>query len=168
MTASPHFVLPLELGICVADLERMAAFYVRVLGCAEVARAQLPGDRTSVIGLSSTDVTIAWLQTSTGERIKLLQPDLAPAGRTTAVPLTSATGIAYLTFYVDDLAARAEAALDAGATPLTDAVVHASGTGAIAFFRDPEGNVIELVERADLRAYRADAWQQRGPLGPTP
>ena len=73
MSHSP-FGAPLELGISVTNLERMVAFYVDVLGCAEVNRADLPAVRTAAIGLAESDVTVVWLQTATGERIKLLQP----------------------------------------------------------------------------------------------
>jgi catechol 2,3-dioxygenase-like lactoylglutathione lyase family enzyme len=157
MGRSPHFVAPLELGVCVADIGRMSAFYTEVLGCTEMARARLAGARTAAIGLADGDVV--WLQTSTGERIKLLEPDTppGPAQGGPAAPLTARPGVAYLTFHVDDLTSRADAALAAGATALVADVVHDSGSGVmIAFFRDPEGNVIELVQRADLHSYRPD------------
>ncbi len=157
-------VLPFELGLCVADLDRMVAFYVEVLGCHEAARATLPAASTRAIGLGDDDVEIVWLQTGWGERLKLLRPAHAPAPfAAPATPnLTAACGVAYLTFCVDDLAARTERAEALGATPLTDRFVTDNGRGQrIAFFRDPEGTVIELVERDDPGAYRPDVHPER-------
>lgn len=157
MPSPSPFVAPLELGLCVADLDRMVAFYVDVLGCSVAGRAALPRTRTSAIGLGAGDIALVWLQTATGERIKLLQPSDAPAPAAHDDHLTARRGVAYLTFHVDDLVARSAAAVAAGATALTGDLVHDPGTGVVvSFFRDPEGNVIELVDRADLAAYRAD------------
>lgn len=153
-------VLPLELGLCVADLDRMVAFYVDVLGCREVGRATLPAAATGPIGLGRGDVEIVWLQTAWGERIKLLRPAADPTP--IDVPpgpanLTAGAGVVYLTFCVDDLAARTARAEAHGAAPLTDRYVTDNGRGQrISFFRDPEGTVVELVERDDPSAYRPD------------
>ena len=74
--------------------------------------------------------------------------------------LTSAAGVAYLTFHVDDIVERAAAAQALGATNLLEEWVYESAPGmAISFFRDPEGNIIELVQRAELRSYRPDLGQ---------
>ncbi len=158
-------VAPLELGLCVADLDEMVRFYEAVLGCHEVTRATLPAARTQPIGLGSDDVEIVWMQTMWGERIKLLRPNVNPA----AVPvpaiadMTAQCGVAYLTFYVDDLDARTEHAMALGATALTERLVTVTAAGVkIAFFRDPEGTIIELVERSDLAAYRPDLAADRG------
>jgi len=150
-------VAPLELGICVADLDLMVAFYTGVLDCTEMDAATLPAIRTRPIGLASGDVSIVWLQTHWGERIKLLQPHVRPETPEVPAHLCATAGVAYLTFCVDDLHDVAARAIRDGAAPLTENLVTDNGTGTwIAFFRDPEGNVIELVERADLAAYRPD------------
>lgn len=152
-------VLPFELGLCVADLDRMVTFYVEVLGCHETGRATLPAASTGPIGLGRGDVEIVWLQTPWGERIKLLRPASTPAPiDVPAVPdLTARTGVAYLTFCVDDLEACTARAEALGAPPLTERYVTDNRRGQrISFFRDPEGTVIELVERDDPAAYRPD------------
>jgi catechol 2,3-dioxygenase-like lactoylglutathione lyase family enzyme len=150
-------ILPFELGICVADLDRMVAFYVDVLGCREVGRATLPARATRAIGLATGDVTIVWLQTAWGERLKLLRPAEDPEPLDAARTLTARCGVAYLTFCVDDLAARTARAEAWGAEPVVDRYVTDDGRGQrISFFRDPEGTAVELVERDDPAAYRPD------------
>lgn len=152
-------VLPFEFGLCVADLDRMVAFYVDVLGCHEAGRATLPADATRAIGLADGDVEIVWLQTQWGERIKLLRPESAPApiDVPAAANLTATQGVAYLTFCVDDLEERTARAEALGAARLTAQFVTDNRRGQrISFFRDPEGTVVELVERDDPFAYRPD------------
>ena len=95
----------------VRDATVAARFYVDVLGCSVAGRAALPRTRTSAIGLGAGDIALVWLQTATGERIKLLQPSDAPAPAAHDDHLTARRGVAYLTFHVDDLVARSAAAV---------------------------------------------------------
>ncbi len=140
---------PLEVGICVADLDRMVRFYVAALGCAEEERRRLPFPATERAHLSADGpVDISFLRTPWGERIKLLAPVAAPARTDDARPeyLTDRLGVAYLTCYVDAIEAVTAGALAAGAVSLLYPPVLPGRVNHIAFVRDPEGNVIELVE----------------------
>ncbi|WP_322760934.1 VOC family protein [Frankia sp. Cr2] len=141
----------LEVGIVVADLAGMVRFYTEALGCSEVHRSDVPAELNAQLGLGGA-TTVVWLRTPWGERIKLVRPAADTAAVTPAVPIATRRGLAYLTLYVTDAAEVAERMRHGGASPRSDpALVEASGRR-IAFWADPEGNVIELVE--DLRQAR--------------
>jgi catechol 2,3-dioxygenase-like lactoylglutathione lyase family enzyme len=140
---------PLEIGIVVGELERQITFYREGLGCTEVRRVDLPSAVTKPSGLGSS-VTLVLMLTPGGEGIKLISPhggDSPPQARPD--DLTSSRGVAYLTFGVADLDPAVRRLLAAGAT-LRSAVprVRTGPDTAIVFLDDPEGNTIELVERA--------------------
>jgi catechol 2,3-dioxygenase-like lactoylglutathione lyase family enzyme len=140
---------PLEAGLCVADLERMHAFYTHVLDCREYRRVPIPAQLSGPLTLASEGYVCVWLRTPGGETIKLMNPPAPPAANAAPAQLTARRGIAYLTFYVRDLAAVLAAAEAAGATLRSQRALAAAETGLrLCFFEDPEGNVIELVEGA--------------------
>ncbi|MEQ8857578.1 MAG: VOC family protein [Pseudomonadales bacterium] len=140
---------PMEVGIAVIDLERMYAFYTGVLGCVEVRRAQIPPDLSRPLTLAADGYLCVWLQTPGAEVIKLMSAPSAPQRIDAPEYLTGRTGVAYLTFYCADLAevlAKAEAA---GAVLRSDrALIGENAPMKLCFFADPEGNVIELVQKA--------------------
>ena len=137
----------LETGICVTDLDRMLAFYSDVLGCEEVRRAPIPAQLSEQLTLAPDGYLCVWLQTSYGERIKLMSPPDAPDAEDAPAYLTSRRGIGYLTFYCSDLSEVLAAAEAAGATLRSDrALVEPGIPLRLCFFSDPEGNIIELVE----------------------
>ena len=138
----------MEVGISVMDLPRMHGFYTEVLGCAEVRRAEIPAALSEPLTLAAEGYLCVWMQTPGGEIIKLMAPPAPPAQLEAAACLTERTGIAYLTFYVDDIAAVLAAAEAAGATLRSARALVTEGAGAVklGFFEDPEGNVVELVE----------------------
>ena len=141
----------MEVGISVMDLPRMLAFYREVLGCEEVRRADIPAALSTALTLAPDGYLCVWLQTPGGEIIKLMAPPAAPARFAKPGSLTEQTGIAYLTFYVDDIAAVLAAAESLGATLRSERtlVTEGAGTVKLGFLEDPEGNVVELVEALD-------------------
>lgn len=148
---------PLELGLCVRDLDRQLEFYVGVLGCTLVDRRMLPFPAVRRVRLSDEGpVEIAFLQTPYGERIKLLQPQAPARHEDPDEFLLTRTGVAYLTFYVDDIEGVAARLVAAGAPSMLDDVVTEGSTNRVSFFRDPEGNAVELVYVEDISTYRSD------------
>ncbi len=95
------------------------------------------------------------VQTPYGERIKLLAAPSTGAG-TQGEWLLARSGLAYVTFIVrglDDWHARLKAR---GVALASDAPVENRPGLRVLFFKDPEGNVLELVEYSDLASYRPD------------
>lgn len=146
---------PLEVGIAVRDLPRMVDFYVRTLGCRKISEIAVPADKTGLNSLAPDGCTIVRLETSYGERIKLLAaPSTMPAG--SRQWLLERTGLAYLTFIIDDIDG-CHARLKAHGVALASEKPVENRPGLrVLFFKDPEGNALELVEYADLASYRPD------------
>jgi catechol 2,3-dioxygenase-like lactoylglutathione lyase family enzyme len=146
---------PLEIGIAVRDLAGMVDFYVRVLGCTKVSEVSVPSEKSRLNGLSSDGCTVVRLQTAYGERIKLLA---APSTKADASAkwLLDKAGLAYLTFIIDGIEAWCGRLKSHGVAVASDAPVENRPGLRVLFFRDPEGNVLELVEYADLASYRPD------------
>jgi len=147
---------PLEVGICVNDLPRMLAFYTEGLGCEVKARSVVAPAITEPLGQGPDGFEVVWLQTPWGERIKLIRPPGALEAHSEPPHLSTHTGIAYLTFYVSGIGDTLSRLVALGARVLTTPSPLELGRTSIVFFRDPEGNALELVERADLAAYRPD------------
>ncbi|MES2787557.1 MAG: VOC family protein [Pseudomonadota bacterium] len=146
---------PLEVGICVRDVARMAEFYERVLGFTRISEATLAADRAQLAGFGPVSFTMVRMQTGWGERIKLLQP--TPGGTDAAgQAILGRVGIAYLTFVVTDLDEAWQRLLDAGVTIHSDGPTQTRPGTRLLFFADCEGNHLELVQYDDLASYRPD------------
>jgi lactoylglutathione lyase len=107
-------------------------------------------------GMGPDGFVMAWLQTPWGERIKLLGPETTPARPEPRTHLTERQGLAYLSFYVADLAALLERLERLGAVAVSDGPTVDLAPLHIAFVADPEGNVLELIEHDDIASYRPD------------
>ncbi|MEX0759839.1 MAG: VOC family protein [Tistlia sp.] len=150
-------VAPLEVGICCRDLDRLAEFYTRFLGCERVTDLEVPAEKARPSALSDGAYRVLRLQTPWGERLKLLQPAAPPEAAARTPWVLGGQGIVYLTFIVEDLRATIARLSEAGADFLTgDAPVEVRPQTFLAFLRDPEGNVLEFVEYGSLSDYRSD------------
>jgi len=154
--AGPGMRAPLEVGICVADLDRMVSFYVDGVGCTEQMRMPIPTMVSEPTGMGPDGFAMVWLQTPWGERIKLLGPDATPEAPAAPAHLTERRGIAYLSFYVPDLRGLVDRLTALGASTVSDGPIVDMGPLHIAFVADPEGNVLELIEHDDIGSYRPD------------
>lgn len=140
-------IAPLEVGISVADLDRMLDFYARVLSCTEVRRADIPAALTAPLASSRDGYVNVWLKAPGGEVVKLFRPPTAPTPDAPRSFLADRTGIAFLTFYCRDIEGVLATAEANGAVLRSDRSLLGGAVGVkLAFFDDPEGNVIELVE----------------------
>lgn len=146
---------PMEVGICVADLPRMLAFYEGLLGMKKISEIGLNDHGAQMSGLGTQGYTVVRLQTDYGERIKLMCPTSAPAPMQSAATPSSRTGIGYLTFLVADLPGEIDRLAKAGHPSLKGIVELRPGVN-MALVRDPEGNFVELAEYANIHAYRPD------------
>lgn len=138
---------PMEVGIVVADLDRMLDFYREVLGCEEQRRSDIPENLSRGIRTAAHGYINVWLRTPGGEVIKLVKPPAAPALMRAAEFSADRSGLAYLTFYCTGCEAVLARALARGAVIRSEDWTRSGAMGLkLVFFEDPEGNVIELVE----------------------
>ena len=153
-----NMTLPLEVGIGCHHLPTMRDFYEGTLGLEFVSEARAPEQIAQNYRLARSAATVVRLQTPRGERIKLIAPDGAPAPP--AQPgayVFDHPNVMYLTFIISDIHAVVRRLAVAGVRCMTgDAPVLSRPGLYVAFLRDPEGNVVELVQYDDVAAYRPD------------
>lgn len=139
---------PIEVGLVVADLKRMHAFYTEVLSCVEERRADIPAELSRALRAAPSGYINVWLKTPNGEVIKLVQPPQAPLIGRAPEFSCARSGFCYLTFYCTSIESVLAAARAKGAVVRSDDWTLSGSMGLkLVFFEDPEGNVIELVER---------------------
>jgi catechol 2,3-dioxygenase-like lactoylglutathione lyase family enzyme len=146
---------PLEIGIAVRDLAGMTKFYADILGFKHVSEVNVPAEKSRLNQLSPDGCTVVRLQTSYGERIKLLAaPSTVPAAHERW--LLARAGLAYVTLIIEGIDALCARLKAEGVKLASDAPVENRAGLRVLFFQDPEGNVLELVEYSDLASYRPD------------
>lgn len=152
-----NMIVPMEVGIACRDLPLLRRFYQEVMGFSVVSEIVVAADKAVQSSLSAEGYTVVRLQTNYGERIKLLAPNTPPAPAAAPKFILDKPNASYLTFIVDDIDAAIGKLLQAGIHFMTgNKRVEARPGVYLAFCRDPEGNVLELVQYTDIGAYRAD------------
>ncbi|MYN12723.1 VOC family protein [Pusillimonas sp. TS35] len=152
---------PLEVGIACRDLTRMRRFYEQVLGFSFISEYHVAADKAAESALSAGSYTVVRLQTSNGERIKLLAPATPVPAEAPAAYILDKSNATYLTFIIEDIQAAIARLLQEGIVFMTgDKPVEVRPGVYLAFCRDPEGNVLELVQYEDISTYRTDLKQR--------
>ena len=152
-----RMIAPLEVGICCRDISKMRRFYEETLGFTFINEGAVAAENAAPLGLSAEGYTVVRLQIPYGERIKLLASNTPPAAETAPAYLLEKPGATYLTFIVDCIEATIKRLQGAGVTFTTGTASLQVRPGVqVAFCRDPEGNALELVQFADISAYRPD------------
>ena len=142
-------VAPIEFGIPVKDLDRMLSFYSEVLACKEVRRADIPPALSDSLSVAPNGYVNVWLEFPNGEVLKLMAPPETPADDAVPPYIGTRTGIAYFTVYLSDIADTLAKAERHGTTVISDrGLAETPDALKLAFLKDPEGNVFELVEPA--------------------
>jgi len=147
---------PFEPAIVAHDMDRMLAFYRDALGMTLFSLDRIPAEQARMAGLSAQGYAIARLDSAGGDRLKIVVPQDRPAAQAAVAHAMQRHGLAYLTFIVPDVRAVIAALRAAGATLRTggEPVPFRPGVVELAFAQDPEGNLLEFVQRNDLAAYR--------------
>ncbi|MFJ3058760.1 VOC family protein [Herbaspirillum sp. NPDC087042] len=154
---SINMIVPLEVGIACRDLPALRRFYETTMGFSFVSEITVSAEKSAPSGLSADGYTVVRLQTPYGERVKLLAPHTPPPAQVAPAYILDRPNAAYLTFIVADIDAAIAKLLAAGIHFMTgERRVEARPGVYLAFCRDPEGNVLELVEYSDIGAYRPD------------
>ena len=135
-----------HVGISVANLERSVAFYRDLLGMRLIQEVPMGGaNYDAIMGLKGTEGRIAILRTGNLE-IELLEfkrpaPRPVEPGRH-----VSDQGISHFAIHVEDIAGL-YARLDTAGVRFHSALVHfASCATTAAYFCDPDGNFIEMLQ----------------------
>lgn len=147
---------PLEPGIVCFDMDRMLGFYVGVLGLELVADNQADPEIGRRIHISPHGYRIVRLQTSYGERIKLIQSNVEPKAHPEFDYVYECHGLAYLTFIVTNMAEILPTLEREGIAILSDGIVEVRPGVLALFIKDPEGNFVEIVDYPDITSYRPD------------
>lgn len=136
-----------HFGIVVRDLERALEFYCGKLGFAVSRRMEESGAfLDTVLAAPGTKVTTVKLGAGEGAAlIELLQFDV-PKPENGGEPSLFRTGATHFALTVTDLDALHESLAACGTTFLSKPRRSPDGLALVAFCRDPEGNLIELVE----------------------
>jgi catechol 2,3-dioxygenase-like lactoylglutathione lyase family enzyme len=161
---SLKMVSPLEPGIVCVDLDSMLKFYTEVLGLKFATDAVASAEMSTLFGTGPDGFRIIRLQTSYGERIKLIQPKNMTLQQS-EIPewVFARQGIAYLTFIVPDVKEVTARLKEFDVKLMSDGPVEIrAGINAI-FTCDPEGNFLEFVQYADVASYRPDLFEPGEP-----
>jgi catechol 2,3-dioxygenase-like lactoylglutathione lyase family enzyme len=147
---------PLEVGVAVTDLERATAFYQSAMGFERISEATLTPERATAAGFGPVHFRMVRMQTNYGERIKLIETEPRARKDSAEQPILAQAGISYLTFVVADIEAAMARLAKSGVTFSSAGPVQTRPGTRLVFFRDSEGNPLELVQYDDLAAYRPD------------
>lgn len=153
-----------HVNIVVRDLDAMVGFYRDVLGMTVAKRVTISGDWiASVIGLADAAANapaphvraeVVYLDLPGGPRIELIDYQQPAGDRPPGLDAPHTHGLRHLAFAVDDIdvastkLASAGVALVGSAQRVPDSqVTYAGGVRKrLVYFRDPEGNLLELCE----------------------
>ena len=149
-----NFASPtIDLGMVVSDLDKSLKFYKEVIGFTEVPGFKVPAQFGLDTGLANKlelDVHVLVLgQGESATKLKLMQFKSAPGARVDNTFIHSSYGYRYLTIPVKNLNLAVDNAAKAGGKPIAKCPVplpegFPAGL-ALANYRDPDGNLIELV-----------------------
>jgi catechol 2,3-dioxygenase-like lactoylglutathione lyase family enzyme len=141
-----------HVGITTSDLDRSLHFYVDLLGLRLLSRNLLSGpDLAALLGFESAAIDNADLDSGDGRILELMQY-VQPAGTRVTYQSSDAPTV-HIAFTVPDLAAVTERLNAAGVEIISrrPLKIHAPGTawdGAqCLYLRDPDGVILELVQR---------------------
>lgn len=131
-----------HVGITVADLERAVEFYRDTLGFPVASEFSVSGDAFSTaVGVEDATGRFAHLDAG-GVRVELVEYE--PEGEATSESSVNRPGAIHLGFSVDDVDSLYDS-LDEEVETLSEPQTTDTGSR-ILFVRDPEGNLVELLE----------------------
>jgi lactoylglutathione lyase len=143
----------IDLGMVVSDIDKSVKFYKEVIGFEEIEGFKVPPQFALDTGLANNHLLdVHVLVLGKGEKatkLKLMQFKTAPGVRVDNTFIHSSYGYRYLTIPVKDVNAAVARAGKAGAKPIAKCPVPLPAGFpeglALANYRDPDGNLIELV-----------------------
>src|SRR5215217_3410278 len=143
-----------HVNLVVSDIEVMTAFYESVLGLKVTKRATISGEWIDrVVGLSGVKADVVYLDLAAGPRIELIRYH-SPASPARQVHAPNAHGFRHIAFRVEGIDEIVRRLTSGGVKFFSDVqdvpdsqVTYAAGVRKrLVYFRDPEGNVLELCQ----------------------
>ena len=126
-------------GVSVADLERSERFWREVLGF------EMVEDR---FAFPEHDLRGVVLVNAQGARVELFERrDSVPTGPHHQIESTRRQGWFQFALAVPDIEATFAAVTSAGAEPTLPPTTAPDGVSLVAFVRDPDGNLVEFLQR---------------------
>lgn len=141
-----------HVNLVVADMPAMIDFYCRVLGMRLARQVTISGPWIDeVTGLVDVKADVAFLEASSGPTIELLYYHWPQGTRIEGQSIPNTLGLRHIAFRVSDIEQIVAAIRVAGVPLLSE--IHSVPTAQVPFattqkrlvyFRDPEGNLLEL------------------------
>jgi catechol 2,3-dioxygenase-like lactoylglutathione lyase family enzyme len=136
-----------HVGLCVTDVGHSTEFYCGALGFTKIGEMRVD-DEASARLLEVEDIVLdlVYLQRD-GFRLELLAYPASGATGDGNPRRMNAVGLTHMSFRVDDADALAEAIVAHGGQLLADRTVVFGGGNRGMMLTDPDGNLLELIER---------------------
>lgn len=140
-----------HIGLCVRDIGLAAAFYCTAIGFEEVGRMKVDDAASArLLDVPGLVLDLVYLQRD-GFRLELLGYDSpGSVGETGPRPMNG-LGFTHLSFRVDDVDDMLDAIVANGGRMLQDRTVTFDGGNRGVMATDPDGNLLELIERNPRR-----------------
>lgn len=140
-----------HVGLCVRDVQLAAEFYCTAMGFEEVGRMKVDDAASArLLGVPDLVLDLRYLQRD-GFRLELLGYDSpGTVGEVGPRPMNG-LGFTHLSFRVDDIDDLLDAIVANGGRMLTDRTVMFDGGNRGVMATDPDGNLLELIERIPRR-----------------
>jgi catechol 2,3-dioxygenase-like lactoylglutathione lyase family enzyme len=140
-----------HIGLCVRDITRSTQFYCTAMGFVEVGRMRVDDAATArLLDVPGLVLDLVYLQRD-GFRLELLgygRP--GTVGESGPQPMNR-LGFTHLSFRVDDVDGTLDAIIGNGGRMLSDRTVTFDGGNRGVMATDPDGNLLELIERIPRR-----------------
>lgn len=138
----------IDIGVVVGDIEKSAKFYTEAIGFTELSGFSVPASMATDAGLTDNQplkIRVFALGKDKATKIKLMQIPGVDSKKSDNTFIHSQLGVSYLTIYVSDTNVALERLKKAGVKLLGKSPVKLAEGIHLTLFRDPDGNVIELV-----------------------
>lgn len=136
-----------HFGLCVRDIGRSTEFYCAALGFTEVGRMNVCDDASArLLDVPDLVLDLVYLQRD-GLRLELLgytSPGIVGEPEPRAM---NRLGFTHLSFRVDDVDGLVAAIVEHGGRALSARTVRFGGGNRGVMATDPDGNLLELIER---------------------
>lgn len=136
-----------HVGIVVQDLEKMVHFWRDVMGLEIVVDFWEQGEYINTLqALSGVRLHMVKLRAPDGSMIELLKDEAHPTPPPDKNELCD-RGVRHVAFTVADVAASWHTLHQAGCRLLSGPITAPDGKARLFFARDPEGNLLEIVQK---------------------